>query len=273
VPAKPAQEQVAGKASLPAVAICNAYSSHSPLQAFAISQDGSQYTEVAHSLPFQACQDIDEFPEETGTISFVVERLQVARAAYNATRLGPGRGLEMVLHRYDVNSLKGKVSELIYKTNDAAAYYLNVVNAYAGSRLLELHVNRGSLEQTLPLDVDKTYRLDREQMMQLMLTDGMQHLRLSFQPRKSRTYTIITTGVDVGVRGEPENVGLVAHELGAWTSAEEMSDDAPGGAEQESSPHTPPVLFSEETPTTPAPRRLRRGVSWLSMKIGQYIPR
>ena len=32
----------------------------------------------------------------------------------------------------------------------------------------------------------------------------------------------LSTGVDEGLRGEPRNVGLVAHEIGTWTSSEEM---------------------------------------------------
>lgn len=251
------------------LSVCNAYASHSPLQAFAISQDGSQYTEVVHSLPFQACQDLEELPEAQGSISFVVGRLQVARAAFNISRLGAGKAQEMVVFRNDVNSLKGKVHEMVVNAADPKAYYLTTVNAYKGGRLLELHVQRGNLQERLPLDVDKTYRLDREQQVQLTLTDGVQHLRLSFMPRHGSTYSVIATGVDVGLRGEPQNVGLIAHEFGAWTSAEEMTDeDVANTAPQAQANPSPPLLFLDTAHRQPAPK-----TSWLGEQLSRLVPR
>jgi hypothetical protein len=241
------------------MSICNAYASHSPLSAFAVSEDGSQYTEIIHGLPFQACQDLEDFPEKVGTVSFVVDKLQVVKGAFNASRIGANHGLEMVVYRNDVNSLKAKIHETVYNTADPKAYYLSVVNAYAGSRLLELHVKRGAMEEKLPLSIAKTYRLDREQFLQLKLTDGTQHLLTSFEPRRSRTYTVIATGVDMGLRGEPQAVGLVTHELGAWTTSEEMSDDTAAQAAPPGPP-SPPVLFSDPAPT-PEPAHLRGGVA------------
>lgn len=47
----------------------------------------------------------------------------------------------------------------------------------------------------------------------------------------------MATGVDQGLRGEPRNVGLVAHEIGAWTSSEEMVD--PDGSEEGASAPAP----------------------------------
>ena len=97
----------------------------------------------------------------------------------------------------------------------------NNTEDYAGSRLMQLHVKRGNYVQQIPLS--KTFRLNRKQPITLMLTDGFQKQQRGFLPALAKTYSIVTTGVDAGLRGEPRNVGRVAHELGGWTSSEEMA--------------------------------------------------
>jgi len=243
-------------ATQPRMSVCNGYAKHSPLQVFAISPDGSQYNEVVNGLAFQSCTDVKDFPVDAGSLSFVIDRLQVARVACNGTILGPTRGLELVVYRNDVNSLKAKVHQNIMEISETKFYHLNIVNAYAGGKLLELKVKRGNFDEQLALD--KTYRLNKAQPIQLSLSDGFQKLNLGFDPQMARTYTVVLTGVDMGLRGEPRNVGLVAHEAGGWTSFEEMSgSDGPPPV-----PLTPPVLFA---PTEDdAPKEIpKRGVSWL----------
>eukprot|EP00929_Paragymnodinium_shiwhaense_P111633 TRINITY_DN79978_c0_g1_i1.p1 TRINITY_DN79978_c0_g1~~TRINITY_DN79978_c0_g1_i1.p1 ORF type:complete len:733 (-),score=174.96 TRINITY_DN79978_c0_g1_i1:103-2301(-) len=211
------------------MAVCNAYASRAPMQVFAL-KDGPQkkkrYTQVARNVAYQECADIRDFPYAEGSLSFVIGRYTVGRyQSLNASRLGSSHGLELTVYRPSVNSLKATVHENVVQLSDLKAYHLNVVDAYAGAKHLELHVKRGTFVQKLSLN--STFRLSREQQLTFTLSDGTQHLHLSFQPRRSRTYTVMVTGTDMGLRGEPRNVGLVAHELGAWTSSEELPPAAP----------------------------------------------
>lgn len=52
--------------------------------------------------------------------------------------------------------------------------------------------------------------------------DGVEKIHMSFEPSFSRTYCVVATGAEMGLRGEPKNPGLIVHELGDWTSAEEF---------------------------------------------------
>lgn len=207
----------------PHLSLCNAYASHAPMQVFAVKGGGGKkrYMQVARNLAYQDCADVKNFPYADGSLSFVIGRYTVGRYLnVSAARLGTTHGLELTVYRNSVNSLKASVHENLVQLSDLKAYHLNVVDAYAGAKKLELHVQRGTFVQKLPLN--STFRLSREEQLVFTLTDGKQRLHMSLQPRRSRTYTVMLTGADMGLRGEPRNVGLVAHEVGAWTSSEEM---------------------------------------------------
>merc|ERR1719329_1930271 len=189
-----------------------------PMQAFAISKDGKSYHRVLKDLPYQQCEDASENPYPDGSFSFVVGRLQVARYELNGTKLDSKHGVEFVVSRPNANSLKGKAIKNVVAINDEKAYWLHMVNAYAGTRLLEMHIQRGKFKERVPLS--KTFRLARTEPITVHLTDG-------FQPRRANTYFLITTGADIGLRGQSRNVGLLAHEVGSWVVAEEMSGQGP----------------------------------------------
>jgi len=222
-PALPGVQQKSGHQ----LSVCNAYATHSPIQVFAVSADGKHYTHVVKSLDFQSCSDIDDLgSDKAASLAFIIGKFQVAKKVVDFSNLTPGQGLELVVFRKDQNSLQAAVHENPVEIGDNEAYYLHIVNAYAGRKSLELHVQRGKFLKKLPLD--KTFRLSTTQSINMVLSDGSQKLRLGFQPHRAKTYTVMTTGVDEGLRGEPRNVGLVAHEIGAWTSSEEMVPDSTG---------------------------------------------
>lgn len=218
------------------LSICNAYPQHAPLQAFVHEANGTRYAQVVRDLYYQTCIDVPELPHlPFASMSFVIGRYEVARMPLNAARFAAGSGLELIVYRNDVNSMKAAVHESDVNLQDEGAYYLHLVGAYAGMNPLELHIRRGQLVEQLPLG--KTYRLTHEQQISVMLSDGSQRLQLAFQPRRAHTYCILTTGVEEGLRGEPRRPGLVAHEIGAWTSSEEMVDEQP--------PEPPPTESDE----------------------------
>lgn len=210
----------------PQLSVCNAYPGTQRMQVMAISKDSSsRYSQVVHDLDYQSCADVQSLPFRPGALSVVVGSLEVARVSINDTeQLDAHHGLELTVYRADANSLKATVREdhMEAADGDGEAYFLHLVDAHAGARLLELKAKRGSFERKLPLGA--TYRLKKEEPIQLTLTDGFQQLHLSFQPHKGHTYTLAATGADAGLRGEPRNVGLVAHEVGAWTASEEMPE-------------------------------------------------
>lgn len=232
------------------LSVCNGYATHSPIQVFTVSGDGKHYTHVVKDLEFQSCSDVENLPaNKGGSLVFVIGKFQVARKSFDFSTLTPGQGLELVVFRNNPNSLKAVVHENPVEIGDSEAYYLHIVNAYAGRKPLELHVQRGKFLQKLPLD--KTYRLDREQTINMVLSDGSRKLRLAFQPRKARTYCVMATGVDEGLRGEPRNVGLVAHEIGAWTSSEEMVSEASPSPPAPGSPAAVGQSSSEDAEEAP----------------------
>jgi hypothetical protein len=206
------------------LSICNAYATHSPIQVFAVSSDGKHYTHIVKGLDFQSCSDVDNLDsDKVASLAFIIGKFQVAKKVVDFSTLTPGQGLELVVFRKDQNSLQALVHENPVEIGDNEAYYLHIVNAYAGRKSLELHVQRGKFLKKLPLD--KTFRLATTQAINMVLSDGSQKLRLAFQPRRAKTYCIMTTGVDTGLRGEARPVGIVAHEIGAWTSSEEMVNE------------------------------------------------
>lgn len=233
--APPAAAAAAPQALRPRLSVCNAYPQKVAMEIFCISKDGAQYRQVVKNLPFQSCADTEDVPYTDGVLSFVVGRLQVARFSLNGTRLDGSHAVELVVHRPDHNSLKGAVRKSELDLDDKKAYWMHLVNTYSGSRLLEMHVERGSFKERVPLE--KTFRLARAEPITLHLSDGYQTLQLGFEPAKSRNYFIITTGVDAGLQGEPFNIGMVAHEVGAWTASEEMT-----GQGAPPPPTGPPVL-------------------------------
>jgi len=219
--------------SWPRLSVCNAFAVTSPVQLVAIVnatsvRGGHKYVSVAPNLAFQACIDIPELPNATVGLAFLVARLQVARLTLNETlQRDPWRGLELTIFRSSADSMKASVRQSRVSFRDPAAYYLHVVNGYVGQRLLDIRVQRGSYDKSLVMD--RTYRLSREEPIRLTLTDGFQQLHLSFQPRRSRTYCIVTTGVDIGgLQGDVRPMGLLAHEVGAWTASEELGRQSQG---------------------------------------------
>jgi len=210
--------------SLARLSVCNAYPAHALMQVFAIPSGGKKkYVRVIQDLEFRSCADAQDFPDKSGTFAFVVGRLQVARIPFNTSLMDERKGLELTVFRNDSNSLKAAIRQEKVDRKDLHAYYLHVVNGYAGAKLLELHVERGKLKQRITFD--KTYRLTREQQVTLTLTDGFQRLQMGFQPRRAQNYMVIATGAEAGLRGEPHNVGLIAHEDGSWTTSEEMTGE------------------------------------------------
>jgi hypothetical protein len=220
------------------LSVCNAYATHSAIQVFAVSSDGKHYTHLVKNFDFQACSDVDNVPgDKVASLAFVIGKFQVAKKNVDFAGLTPGQGLELVVHRNDPNSLKAIIHENPVELGDTEAYYLHLVDAYAGKKPLTLEVQRGKFVQKMPLD--KTYRLSSEQPIKMVLSDGVQKLKLTFQPKRGGTYCVMTTGVDPGLKGEPRNVGLVAHQIGAWTSSEEMeNEDADASASEEVLPRS-----------------------------------
>mmetsp|Transcript_78955 Transcript_78955/g.143902 ORF Transcript_78955/g.143902 Transcript_78955/m.143902 type:complete len:817 (+) Transcript_78955:75-2525(+) len=208
------------------LSICNAYPQHVPLQVFVHEGNGTRYAQVVRDLYYQSCVDVRELPQFFfASMSFVIGRYEVARMSLNSARFTAGVGLELVVYRNDANSMKAAVHESDVNLQDGGAYYLHLVGAYAGASPLELHIKRGQFVEQLPLG--KSYRLTHEQPISVVLSDGSRRLQLAFQPRRAHTYCVLTTGVDEGLHGEPRRPGLVAHEIGAWTSSEEMVDEQP----------------------------------------------
>jgi hypothetical protein len=233
------------------LSVCNAYATHAPIQVFAVSGDGKHYTHVVKDLDFQTCSDVDNLPsEKVSALAFILGKFQVAKKMVDFSTLTPGQGLEVVVFRKDPNSLQAIVNENPVEIGDNEAYYVHVVNAYAGRKSLELHVQRGKFLQKLPLG--RTFRLSTTKAINMVLSDGSQKLRLNFQPRRSKTYTIVATGVDEGLRGEPRNVGLVAHEIGAWTSSEEMENPDGSTGPPAASAAAPEQSDAEELQGIPA---------------------
>mmetsp|Transcript_95615 Transcript_95615/g.270540 ORF Transcript_95615/g.270540 Transcript_95615/m.270540 type:complete len:359 (+) Transcript_95615:3-1079(+) len=238
----------------PQLSVCNAYPGTQRMQVMAISKGGSsRYSQVVHDLDYQSCADVQSLPFRPGALSVVIGRLEVARVAVNdSEQLDAHHGLELTVYRADANSLKATVRENHIEASDSDddAYFLHLVDAYAGARLLELKAKRGSFERKLPLGT--TYRLKKEEPIQLTLTDGFQRLQLSFQPHKGHTYALAATGADVGLKGEPRNVGLLAHEVGAWTASEEMP-------EQDPVPRvSAPILQAAQVPEHPSAAQAQR---------------
>jgi hypothetical protein len=262
------------QATAPTLSVCNAYPEKAPLTVFLISKDGTGYAQVVHGLAYQSCADVQEFHTHVGYLSFVIGRLQVAKIPMNLTKLvNANKGVEMVVFRSNVNSLAASIQQIPFRRADPKAYYLNLVNAYVGSRLLELHIARGRFVERLPMN--RTYRLSREEQITVTLTDGFQRLEMAFQPRRSRHYCIMTTGVDEGMRGSAFNVGLVGHELGAWTSMEEMTnqDEAPAPAPSLQAAAPPTLDFDAESAGADdgSDGASGKGIaSWLTSKISHF---
>eukprot|EP00928_Gymnodinium_smaydae_P036387 TRINITY_DN25444_c0_g1_i1.p1 TRINITY_DN25444_c0_g1~~TRINITY_DN25444_c0_g1_i1.p1 ORF type:complete len:698 (+),score=157.98 TRINITY_DN25444_c0_g1_i1:116-2209(+) len=214
--------------------VCNAYPQREPLRVFASpGRAGGRAQPVVKALDFQACTDLFDISLGGRVLSFVVGRYQVARLPLRVADFGPRRGVELTLHRTDPNSLRGFVRSDKVRFGSRKIYCLNVVNAYAGSKTLSLQVQRGNFAKEL--QTNQVFRLSIEDRMQLTLADGERRVQLGFQPRRGRGYSVIVTGADVGLRGEPREPGLVAHELGAWTASEELAPQstrqAPADAE------------------------------------------
>jgi len=256
----------------PMLSVCNAYTAIEPLQVFALLQGtrmrrGQRYAQLGKGLEFQTCSDLQNLPPGITGLAFVSGRFQVARMVLQRNK--PRTGVEVTVFRTDKNSLKATVQEDRIERSDPRAYYLHVINGYAGSKTLELVIERGAYRQALPMG--KTYKLTQEQLIGLTLTDGSRNLQLSFQPRRSRSYSIIATGAEAGVRGVPRNMGLVAHELGAWTTSEEAAqEDQNSNPAQVSSPSLPPdsSALSAPHPTTgtssPAEDKASQLVQWFA---------
>lgn len=223
------------------LSVCNAYTAIEPLQVFALLQGtrmrrGQRYAQLGKGLEFQTCSDLQNLPPSAIGLAFISGRFQVARMVLERNK--PRSGVEVTIFRTDKNSLKATVHEDRIERADPRAYYLHVINGYAGSKSLDLVIQRGKYRQALPMG--KTYRLSQEQLIGLTLTDGSHNLQLSFQPRRSRSYCIVATGAEAGVRGVPRNMGLIAHELGAWTTSEEAAqEDQDGSTAQVSSTSLP----------------------------------
>mmetsp|Transcript_118956 Transcript_118956/g.237111 ORF Transcript_118956/g.237111 Transcript_118956/m.237111 type:complete len:605 (+) Transcript_118956:133-1947(+) len=234
----------------PMLCVCNAYTASEPLQVFALLQGvrmrrGQRYAQVIKDLEFQTCRDLQTLPPGATGLAFISGRLQVGRMVLGRNQ--PRNGVEVTIFRADKNTLKATIREDRIERADPGAYYLHVVNGYAGSKTLGLVIERGAYRQSLPMD--KTYKLTQEQLIGLTLTDGSHNLQLSFQPRRSRSYCIIATGAEAGVRGVPRNMGIVAHELGTWTTSEESGqEDQDSNPEQASAPTLPVDSSALSTP-------------------------
>lgn len=258
--------------ALPRLSVCNAYTVSEPLQVFAQFRGrvrgGRNFIQVVRNLAYQTCTDLQALPAEAVALAFTAGKFQVGRMALSQT--GPQHGLEVTVFRSDKNSLKASVHQNTVEMGDPGAYYLQVVNGYAGSRTLQLQVERGAYKQPLPMG--KTYRLTRVEPIGLTLTDGSQELHLSFQPRHARTYCVVATGAEEGLRGEPRNLGLVAHEVGAWTTSEEArQEDRPQSpAAAIAAPSAPTDAAVSESVTRTEPRQITVGdraaqlVQWLA---------
>jgi len=256
----------------PLLSVCNAYTATEPLQVFALLQGarmrrGQRYAQVIKDPEFQTCSDLQNLPQGVTGLAFISGRFQVARMVLERNK--PRSGVEVTVFRTDKNSLKATVHEDRIERADPKAYYLHVVNGYAGSKSLELVIERGAYRQSLPMG--RTYRLTQEQLIGLTLTDGSHNLQLSFQPRRSRSYCIIATGAEAGVRGVPRNMGLVAHELGAWTTSEEAGqEDQDGKPAQVSSTNLPVDSSALEAPhpmtgaSSPQSDRAAQLVQWFA---------
>eukprot|EP00440_Ansanella_granifera_P075990 gb/GFBE01082465.1/.p1 GENE.gb/GFBE01082465.1/~~gb/GFBE01082465.1/.p1 ORF type:complete len:597 (+),score=141.99 gb/GFBE01082465.1/:1-1791(+) len=212
--------QLADQAPHARLTFCNAYGRGQQLQIKALEheQDLADGKNLG-GLDFQACVDYEEWPLAEGSFSFIVGSKEVARTAFDAK--ADVRGKEYIVRRAKKDSATAEVHENAVEADDQA-YYLHLINAYSGSRATQLSVQRGPVAKVLPLD--KTYRMEKVEDLSLTLADGHRHLKLAFKPQKSRTYCVVVTGGDTSEKDTAERAGLILHEIGKWTSAEELAD-------------------------------------------------
>lgn len=235
------------------LSVCNAYPFHTGMSGFVLAPDGTQYADLFQNLKYQSCKEVT-LPSQAGTLQFAVGKMQVASRKFNTTKLPKRTQLLVAVYRDDPNSLKAGLRLKAVNPNPRA-YTMLVFNGYTGSKLINLRAARGDMVMD-QMKWNKEYRLNKEEQMDLTLTDGFGKLNVGFDPQNGKVYCAIATGIDPGLKGEPRNLGLVVHELGAFTAAEEMSGDgqnfpaafaANGGApasepQQAQQPAPPPTL-------------------------------
>lgn len=239
------------------LSVCNAYAGSAPLQAFVVPQKGKKYKQVVQDLPYQACADVeDTLPGfAIDSIAFAVDRYEVARQPLNMSMLTGVHNEQLVVYRTKANSPKASIWKSLVERN-GRFFVLHVINGYAGSRSLQLQVRVGQNVHRVPLD--GSYRVAREQQISAVLSDGSQHLEVNFQPHLARTYCLVATGADEGPPpiGLSRHAGLVAHEVGSWTTAEEMPAD-PVDSETFETPPPREVEEAAEAAATMSPQAER----------------
>eukprot|EP00441_Pelagodinium_beii_P020723 CAMPEP_0197658012 /NCGR_PEP_ID=MMETSP1338-20131121/44976_1 /TAXON_ID=43686 ORGANISM="Pelagodinium beii, Strain RCC1491" /NCGR_SAMPLE_ID=MMETSP1338 /ASSEMBLY_ACC=CAM_ASM_000754 /LENGTH=550 /DNA_ID=CAMNT_0043234507 /DNA_START=130 /DNA_END=1782 /DNA_ORIENTATION=+ len=214
--------QATNEAIMPKLSICNAYGpKRSSLKVSA--QEDSEEPKVLHVLPFHSCIDFEELPYQRGSISFSASGQEVARFPFDSHELEK-KGSEVTVYRTDTASPKASLHQNAIEFAEQDAYFLHLVNAYVGSKPSQLSVQRGGVTKVLALD--RSYRMDKEEVITLSIADGQRRLKLAFKPQKSRTYCVVMTGGDATDKDDAHSSGLVLHELGAWTSAEELEAEA-----------------------------------------------
>lgn len=192
---------------LPRMSVCNAFG-----RRLKVLLENSK----AISLDFPSCHDFEEV--SSSSVTFMLGSKELARADLGELSQS---GIELTVAPSD-DPDKARVHQNRVEVTDHSAYFLHLIDARRfPDRRSTLSVQRGPMVKVLPMD--KSYRLERVEDMSLTLVDGSKQLKLAFTPEKSKTYVAIVTS---GTREDVRKDGLVLHKLGAWTSAEQLADEA-----------------------------------------------
>lgn len=218
---KAANLKATDRAPAPLLSVCNVFARHHKLNVALVSESGKR-TDIIHALDYQQCSDLEELPSKKGSLSFTMGSQEVASTPLDSSE--QHRGKEITVYRSASDSNEVALHQNYMELDDGDAFYLHLVNGYSGSRKTKLTVERGGVAKVLPLN--KSYRLEKLQDMSLFLEDGVRRLKLSFRPKKARTYMVLLTGSAASSEDDVDSAGLVLHEAGAWTSAETVGDEA-----------------------------------------------
>eukprot|EP00397_Hematodinium_sp_SG-2012_P055419 GEMP01067622.1.p1 GENE.GEMP01067622.1~~GEMP01067622.1.p1 ORF type:complete len:272 (+),score=46.58 GEMP01067622.1:171-986(+) len=200
------------------VTVCNAYPDHRKLTAFLVDKVKGYMNLL--DLDYQTCGDT-RIPL-TGSLHFSISKLQVAQHAFNVTELSTNSIVVLTVYRDDTNSLKASVLADICKPETQAQ--LLVFSAYTGLKIVDLKMLGADVEEKL--DTNKRYRLLPKQYS-FVVSDGFHHMQFGFRAVARHIHMLVLTGIEPGLRGEPKNLGVIAHEVGSWSLSEQLSRNTP----------------------------------------------
>eukprot|EP00933_Yihiella_yeosuensis_P044587 TRINITY_DN39853_c0_g1_i1.p1 TRINITY_DN39853_c0_g1~~TRINITY_DN39853_c0_g1_i1.p1 ORF type:complete len:676 (+),score=176.00 TRINITY_DN39853_c0_g1_i1:142-2169(+) len=208
--------------SAPKLTICNTYDDRDEIKVFAVHDQAV----TVDAKPIKVLQPNDCFGAESfpkGNAAFLtMAGKELLRVPIDLGEIDNTKGREITLYRRDLATGEAAIHDNTVQLKDDKAYYLHLLNAYAGSDKVQLSVKRGAVEKVLPLD--RSYRMDKLQNIVLNLNDGLRKLKMAFKPQKGKTYVAVLTGADADGTTKTHSAGLLLHELGTWTSKEELAE-------------------------------------------------